>query len=248
MKARYIFAMILFIIGLIFVFAASQIYFMKPPEETCGKYGCALAPKYFTEPPGLCLWVKETFFDKSIPAPTAQPYLGGFYAATGGGPPFCAPVWYAYRYVKNSDGRYGPLSPWTGSDSPNINLNGAPAAIYAGVDSSKLPCLPGGCSQVGIPGNTCDGFNQPKIVLVESITNIDTRFGQSDAWENGYTLNVHRQVGTGFDANGEPLGFDPKSEGIVIGTFYIAPGVSGTTAFCQDVVSNPNVTNMGNCC
>lgn len=235
---------------------------MKAPEECNGQAGCSLAKKkapYMTEPPGMCLWVKETFYDKNIPAPTPQIYLGGFEYSQGSGPPFCSPVWYAYRYVKNSDGRYGPLSKWSGYNPKNPDA--VPAAIFAGANSNLLPCAPlngaaPSCSTLGIPPNTCGnssspGFNLPTVVLVEPIggDGIDPRFGQPDAQENGYTLNVHRQTGTGFDDKGRPQGFDPKSEGVIVGSFLLIPsgGGNGTTAFLPDAVMNPNVTNMSNC-
>lgn len=232
---------------------------MKEPD-TCSQAGCAItkvkAP-YMTEPPGMCLWVKETFFDKNIPAPTPRPYLGGFSYSQGSGPPFCAPVWYSYRYVKNSDGRYGPLSKWTGYDPSDPDK--IPSPIFAGPNSKILPCAPikgapPSCSSLGIPPNTCGsgsnpGFNVPKVVLVDKIggDGIDPRFGQPDAWTKGYTLNVHRQVGTGFDSKGVPTGFDSLSEGHIVGSFSLVYSGDGTTAFLKDAVANPMVTNMTNC-
>ena len=129
---------------LIFIGIAAYFYFMKDPSKNknCA-YGCDLthirAP-WMNGPD--CVSVKEKKFDSSIPAPDQIPYLSKFSYSSGAGPAFCSPAWYAFRYVRNSDGAYGPLSGWSGTNP--LKPNDVPLAIYA--CASNLPCIPGSAS------------------------------------------------------------------------------------------------------
>ncbi len=194
-----------------------------------------------------CVSVEEKYEDSNIPAPTPQPYLGGFSYSQSSGPPFCNPVWYAYRYVRNSDGGYGPLSNWTGYDPKNPNA--IPKGISSGATADTLPCLPQGCSESGVPtGSQTCWFNVPEIVLIDKL-NMDIKNGTPD----GYTLNVHRQEGF-IDQNAKPpvvKGFDPKSEGTVVGSFlaFEKPSTSNkVTAMFYDNIFNPKSTSSNTCC
>jgi len=69
----------------------------------------------------------EIKFDPSITTPVQNLYLLSFIDNPLGGPRCCKKMWYAFRYV-NSDGRYGPLGPWT------------TAPVFAG--AKLLPCIP----------------------------------------------------------------------------------------------------------
>lgn len=179
-----------------------------------------------------CSYQPELAPDPSLPSPTAQPYLGGFGNTPGGGPPFCAGVWYAYRYV-TSQGGYSPLSPWSGTtNNPNL----PPLPIYGG--SSNLPCpstngpSPSGCEAWGItPQNTCSS-NVPMIVLIEALPILPS----------GTVLNVHRQSGQVFD---------PTSEGTIVGKFY-GVGLNNkptlVSTYFYDAVSNPDPNSVATSC
>jgi hypothetical protein len=173
----------------IIVIIAGVIFHAVPLPSKCNPGGCITNP----HAPGCGGSVSEIAPDPSLPAPTAQPYLGGFTAVQGGGPPFCGGVWYAYRYVTTAGG-YSPLSPWSGSNPANPSL--PPLPIYGG--SANLPCPAGGCAAWGItPTGTCQA-NNPTIILTDALPSLPP----------GITLNVHRQSG---------VTFDPTSEGIIIG-------------------------------
>lgn len=228
---------------------AAYFYFMKDPGESehCA-YGCDQAK---IRAPWLngpdCLSVKETVPDSSIPMPSQIPYLSNFRFSPGAGYAFCNPAWYAFRYVRNSDGAYGPLSEWSGTDP--TNPSGTPLAIYA--CATKLPCVPsvGGdpsssCAAAGISvGAATTTFNAPTIALVKP-PDIDTKFSTPD----GYTMNVHRQIGY-IDGNGNVVDFDPKSEGKVVGFFIENPGSprNGLYATLYDVAF-PSDSNQESSC
>lgn len=257
---------ILGVAALIFLILAFIVFFMKEP--VCG-YGCAKAPTFMNGPD--CISVKEKYSDDKIIKPTPIPYLTGFSSSLGSGPAFCLPVWYAYRYVRNSDGGYGPLSAWTGSNfSSNPNT---PMAIYAG--ATALPCAPYGTADleqtVDIEGsarphelgvtyrppqenvsncgawgialgpNACQS-NQPKIGLIQDL-DFDINFYQED----GYTLNVHRQTGY-IDGSGKPAGFEPGLEGDIVGSFIVGKLTMGQTGTFVDAVFNPNNGVNSSCC
>lgn len=231
--SKIVFYIILFFIGFVSIIAATYLYFMEYPN-VC-KYGCQLAPSYLKGP--NCASVIEKFKDNSIPAPSPLIYLSNFSLSRGAGPPFCAPTWYAFRYVKNSNGAYGPLSKWSGSGTLTGDVQ-IPLPIYSG--GENLPCPPPGCSQSKIPfGKSTCSFNQPEISLAGPL-DIDYTYGDP----NSYTLNVHRQTGDGFDKNGAPKGFDMMSEGDIVGSFIVTP----KKIFFIDVFSNPHTTTGTSCC
>jgi hypothetical protein len=155
-----------------------------------------------------CDYVTENYNDTSIASPLSTMYLGDFYFSEGGASGgFCIPTYYAYRYVRISDGGYGPLSAWS-------------APIRSG--ACTLPCYPppgstapqsSWCATDGIlVGDQTDSngystlsYNTPVMVVMDAIplpySNIDS-----------YVLNVHRYVGL----------IPPSStdEGQIVGVMY----------------------------
>jgi hypothetical protein len=216
--------------ALFFLAAAVYIYFMPYPK-IC-EYGCKTAKKYLNGPD--CQSVQEKFKDSTIPRPTPIAYMTNFIYIKGVAP-YCAPVWYAFKYVRNSNGGYGPLSKWTGTNPLISEEDQIPMPIYSG--AKVFPCPPGGCKFA--VGNGSCSFNQPSLTLFGT-PDVDVKFNSDD----GYTLNVHRQVGSGFDKLGNPLGFDPNNEGDIVGSFIVAP----SKIFFIDALKNPNTTNMQTCC
>lgn len=218
----------IFLSILSFIFFAFAIYFnfVQVPES------CNLCPKYMNGP--QCISVIEKFQDPTIPKPTPLIYQTNFTLAPGGGPPFCSPVWYAFRYVKNKNGGYGPLSAWSGiTDTKSTS---PPNAIYAG--NKNPPCISSICNFK--TGEDSCAFNRPEISLSGKL-DLNVLTNNPD---DGYTLNVHRQVGTGFDKNGNPLGYDPTSEGTIVGSFLVTPNDQSFT----DIFFNPNTTTGSSCC
>ena len=165
-------------------------------------------------PPGWqrpnCDYVTEDTYDASINTPEAELYLGDFYYSEGsssGG--FCLPTYYAYRYVRVSDGSYGPLSSW----SPPIQSC-----------ACELPCYPPTpttpddqrCSVDGIPlgdqldihGNETCAYNTPVMVVMEQI---QTPYNDT----NLYAINVHRYSGLSPPS--------PTEEGEIVGVLYAFP-------------------------
>ena len=215
--------------------AAFFLFFFKIPSEC--NFGCASAPSFMNGP--QCLSVVEKYSDPSIPTPSQnlQPYLSEFIYAEGEGAPFCAPVWYAFRYVRNSDGGYSTMGPWSGavySGSENLPW-------YPGFSPSGTPAAPSGTS-FSAPSGTCNA-NQPTVILTSPI---NSPGGQFDSL-SGYSLNVHRQIGS-IDANGNVTGFDPSSEGDVVGVFEVFPGLNGATATFVDAVFNPSPNSTATRC
>lgn len=234
---------------LLFIGISIYFYFMKDPGGRGGPcaYGCESSPLWMNGPE--CLSVKETKYDPNIPKPSQTPYLSNFKYSAGAGPAFCSPAWYAFRYVKNSDGSYGPLSDWSGTSLEASD--GIPLAIYA--CAKNLPCIPSksssgtkssnSCSAAGIPtGPLTSTFNSPTLALVSPLK-FKTNFDSKD----GYTLNVHRQVGY-IDSDGKIKDFDPKSEGDVVGFFIENPSAkNGIYAKFQDNVFNPESNQSDDC-
>lgn len=226
---KIFFYILLAILGFGFLIASLVIYLLKLPED-CGKEGLPPCPAYLNGP--QCASVIEKFKDPTIPKPTPLIYQIGFKYTNGIGPPFCAPVWYAFRYVKNKNGAYGPLSAWSGTKKDG----GTPTPIYSG--NVNPPCPPTGCD-FPTGSNSCT-FNTPKIALSGKL-DVDVL---GVKLENSYTLNVHRQVGSGFDKEGNPQGFDPKSEGDIVGFFIVVPG----NETFKDLYINPKTTTSTTCC
>jgi hypothetical protein len=220
---KIFFYIFLTVIGLSLIGLAVFLYFFQVPGE-CE----SLCPSYMNGPG--CHSVLEKFKDATIPTPTPAIYLTKF-IKTDGVAPFCLPVWYAFRYVRNDNGGYSPLSQWSGYRGPGL----VPTSIYSG--AKTFPCPPGGCIGIKYGQASCD-LNQPTLELYGKLdVNIDISSPQ-------YTLNVHRQMGTGFDKDGNPTGFDPTSEGEIVGYFIL-----GTEQiFFTDIFFNPNTTNSTSCC
>lgn len=233
---------VIFFSVLFLIFAGLSLYFhfMGVPE-IC-KSGCALAKE---RAPWLngpdCLSVVEKYEDKTIPKPTAQPYLRSF-VTQGQNYPFCNPVWYAFRYVRNKDGGYGPLSEWSGYNP--LKPTDTPLPIFSG--AKTFPCIPvkgstDSCSAIGVKtGADSCAFNNPWISLLNKL-DFDVNFSSPD----GYTLNVHRQ-----EANTDKE-FDPNDEGDIVGFFTVnlkPESPYNIIANFIDAVYNPNSTKSTTCC
>lgn len=242
-------------LSLLCIAIAAYFYFLKDPRTDpspeCA-YGCDIAKDKAPWQNGeKCQSVKETRPDPSIPKPTQIPYLSDFKFVDSNPAqyPFCNPAWYAFRYVRNSDGAYGPLSGWSGTDPSKPG--DTPMAIYS--CATELPCFPNGktdsCSVKGITvGTGSKSFNTPTLALASKITDIDL---QKWATPEGYSLNIHRQVGY-LDQDGTVKDFDPTAEGDIVGMFqlYVDKPRKGEYATFRDVYFWPkaNKTNSTTCC
>ena len=161
-----------------------------------------------------CIYYLEKYADSTITTPLQSLFLGSFSYSRGAGPALCQPMLYAFRYVRQSDGGYGPLSPWT------------TLPIFAG--SCNLPCAPKVCGTSLVPpaGNSQASitYNSPQVVTV---SNLDYPLYQ------GYVANIHRYVGTSPPLSG--------TEGTIIGTLEpIGSNSNGFTSQFNDVLFNPN--------
>lgn len=173
-----------------------------------------------------CVYYLEKYPDSSITTPGQTLYLGAFSYSRGAGPALCQPMWYAFRYVRQSDGGYGPLSDWTPASQP----------IFAG--SCNLPCAPKVCGSTLVPptGNSHASvtYNAPQVVTVSTL---DYPLYQ------GYVANIHRYVGT------DPTIPPPAgTEGTIIGTLETVSSSShGFTSQFIDVLFNPNPGGGSTC-
>lgn len=157
--------------------------------------GCDNAPPEWVRP--NCVYVQEKYLDDTIPGPKQNLYLGSFtYSQSIQGGPLCDPTYYAFRYVRMSDGGYSKMSPWM--------------TIPVQSGANNLPCYPTDplnvdqCKAVGITtGSQSCSFNRPEIVTVDDL---------DLSMKEGYVLNLHRQIGK----------LNPDSEGDTVG-FLIAP-------------------------
>lgn len=219
-------------LAIVFILLAIYIIMLKYPG-VCST-GCGRAPSFMDGP--LCLSVLEKYADPTIATPTPQPYITNFTATSGAGPPFCAPTWYAFRYVRNADGGYSSMSPWSGYTSADPTN---PIPIFAG--SATFPTPPGQTPNFPTGSASCT-FNMPTIALTAPLD-----FAISYMQPNGYSLNVHRQVGY-IDQSGNPQGFDPSSEGVVVGSFMVGPPGSSPVATFIDAAFNPKSTTQPRCC
>jgi hypothetical protein len=127
-----------------------------------------------------CHYVQENYADASIATPNTPLYIGDFENnPSDPGPALCEPMWYAIRYVRQSDGGYGPLGAWT--------------TIPVQAGATTLPCPPSGCgTNVAIGPASC---NANRAVMG---TTSPLQYSIID----GYWANVHRQTGT-FDSTSE---------------------------------------------
>ncbi len=223
-RMHWVWYIILSIIALVLIGFGIVVALMKQPSlNNCGRAG----PEYIRP---QCVSINELYADSTVPTPSQPIYLLKFTydpsAASLGGPP-CNPLWYAYRYVRTSDGGYGPLSSWTtqpiyaGSPNPPcVPVTGQPPNNWCSLNGIATGCGSGGSST----------FNEPVVGTTGTL---------ELSLADGYVLNLHRQVGT----------FDPTSEGQLVGQL-IAPSRSsstGPTSFWYDISFS---TNSGNtrCC
>jgi hypothetical protein len=173
-------------------------------------------------PPGWqrpnCDYVTEDTFTTAIAAPQAELYLGDFYysvgAASGG---FCLPTYYSYRYVRISDGAYGPLSAW----SPPIQSCACSLPCYPPTQSTPVDqrCSVDGIllgDQLDIHGNETCSYNTPVLVVMEPIP---TPYNDTSS----YAINVHRYSGVTPPSDTE--------EGEIVGVLFAFPSPD-TTGWC----------------
>lgn len=226
-------AIVCIVLALVLGIVAVYIWMLKYPQSC--QTGCGRAPSFMNG--GLCLSVLETYSDPTLPTPSQLPYISNFSQTSGAGAPFCTPTWYAFRYVRNADGGYGGMSPWSGSDQPGSD--GTPMPIFAG--AATFPVAPGTTPSFPTGSASCT-FNMPSLQLISPL-DLNPQYMQP----NGYTLNIHRQVGY-VDGNGQYQGFDPNGEGTVVGSFMIAPPGSTPIATFIDAAFNPNSTTRSSCC
>ena len=231
---KIVFYVVMAILGIGLLIAAGVIQIMNKPDNCTDSGdgdGTIPCPPYLNGPE--CAYLPEKFEDPTIPRPSPLIYQSNFTFLSEAGPPYCAPVWYAFRYVKNKNGAYGPLSNWSGTKKDG----GTPTPIYSG--NVDPPCPPTGCEF--LTGSNSCAFNLPKLEIFGKL-DVDI-YGVPP--EESYTLNVHRQVGTGIDTKtGEPLGFDPTSEGEIVGVFTVVKPRPFFTSF----FFNPKTTNGLTCC
>ena len=134
------------------------------------------------------------------------------------------------------------MSEWTGFDATNPKQ--VPIPIFSG--SINLPCDPKiGCSNLINSAMACY-FNQPCIGLTDPI-NFDDKHLDKDFGENGYTMNVHRQIGS-WDGK-TATGFDPSSSGHLIGSFYYGKQTGTNPGFVFYIdAGNYNPSKSEKCC
>lgn len=216
---------LLLLLGTILLAAAVYVWFMPNPDQSACDKNPATGqpfPPDWSRPD--CLYLNMGYADPSIPTPTPALYLGDFAYSQGAGPALLYPMWYAFRYIRESDGGYGPLSEWT------------TLPIYAGAET--LPCYPpvGGSSSKGSSSDDCssDGiptgyatvtFNEP--VLVTTVP-LDLTIA------DGYYAIVYRYIGNDSPAP------NPSILGTPVG--YLIPIESNThgwTSYFLDVAYNP---------
>lgn len=163
-----------------------------------------------------CVYYLEKYADSTITTPAQPLYLGAFGYSQGAGPALCQPMWYAFRYVRQSDGGYGPLGSWTTQPvfAGSCNLPSAPSVVNTG----QVP--PPGNSQVSVT------YNTPKVVTTQPL---DYPLYQ------GYVANIHRYVGQTPPPNGSDTG------STIIGSLEpISVNSYGFTSQFTDVLFNPN--------
>lgn len=155
----------LLVLSLVFFIIAFVIYIWRERVQS----GCAGMSGIWQRP--YCVNIIETEYDKSIVQPLQPLYLGDFsFDPHLQGGPICYPLYYAFRYVRMSDGKYGPLSNWT--------------TIPVQSGANTLPCVPNSQCQTG--RTTCNN-NRPTIVTIDALD-----YSMAD----GYALNLHRQIGS----------------------------------------------------
>lgn len=177
---------------IIFLFGMWAYFFSKPTTPPC-------PDTMLKNDKGDCIGYKELKPDKSIKAPRMAPELAWFTESPGlSNHPWCTPTWYALRYVRASDGAYGPLGPWSPIDKP---------VVAGGKNLPSTNSFPNSCSynsvSIGVNGRLeYDGYSP----------------GVSD--KDRIYANVHQQNGYYDYTAKEWKGFDPKSEGQIVGVLY----------------------------
>lgn len=195
---------VLLILSLILFIFAAVVFLLKGPPV-----GCANLSGLWQRP--NCVNIMEEKFDSSIPTPTQKIYLGDFtFDPNLQGGPLCFPMFYAFRYVRISDGSFGPLSPWTTEP------------IYSG--APNFPCVDEKCGSIPTGKQSCK-FNRPVIVTVDPL---------DLSMVDGYVLNLHRQIGH-LDITNEG-----DIVGMLLAPERDQPDANGWTSHWVDVMFNEN--------
>ena len=168
---------ILIFIGVFCIIIGIVIAIMKDPTKSICDYNPGTGqpfPPNWSRPD--CVYLSELNADSTI-APGPQVFMGDFSFSQGAGEPFCINTWYASRWVRQSDGAYGPLSPWT--------------TIPIASGNNVFPCAPNGCSTINKDTDTSN-FNAPTLVTLSTLPY---------SIEDGYYLNLHRHVSNDQPSN-----------------------------------------------
>jgi hypothetical protein len=151
-------------------------------------------PPIFVRP--NCYYVQENTYDGTISSPP-QPALLDFSLAQGTpGGALCDPLWYRFRYVRLSDGTYGPFGPWISS--------------YVMSCANVLPYI--STAQNPVTGAATCAFNQPTLTVTSEVPSPYNDPGQ-------WVINVHR---TTFCPTSTQLTPPDDSNDQVVGILYPA--------------------------
>lgn len=173
-------------------------------------------------------YVLEKYLDPSLETPTVKLYLGDFQrsAALPNPNPWCTPTWYAVRYVRQRDGGYSALGPWT--DLP----------VQAGVDAEDLPCPNGVCAGSIASGEDACRYNMPIVGNVDPL-----RYNYESDPGDPVWANVHRRTTPPrYDAAGQPDG----DEGEIIG-YLIPTNAMRLRGMCIDTPAAGTVQTAEEC-
>jgi hypothetical protein len=166
----------------------------------------------------------ESYLDPTISAPTQNLFLSNFENNTSLNLlPWCTPSWYGLRYVRKSDGGYGPIT-WM------------PSQYQVQSGSSSLPCLNTSNNSYT---NQCSFTQNGKIVTINNasstcnynVVSIGTPSELTYSIEDGYYANIHRQDGT----------FSTSSNGKIIG--ILVPSDGAFKYYWEDVLYPANVSD-----
>ena len=222
------------------------IYNMKPPIPV--QQVNALIPK-------------EKYYDQSISNPNLSLRLGAFQIVQGAGPPMCQKMWYAYRYVRKTDGGYSNFSDWLGpiysgatptilnplcTTSPVVSGNVTttttiPTSLSSTMPSaSQTPASPTSASTQTTSESQC-----PTVVMMPPDScnaNAPTVGTMSPLIYNPltsiYTANLHRFIG-----DNPPVSQQDLDSSVVVGVL-LPGGPSGLSYSWMDSLKNPSTVSQ----
>lgn len=147
-----------------------------------------------------CSALQEKYLDGTISKPLLQLSLGDFGSDPSLGNATCATMWYAARYVRVSDGGYGPLTSWSGpvftgsSTTPCVSGQSG-----CDVNPSQSECAPSAaqCAKDGIVFTSQKSlqYNKPTIAVQGTLYPTSTP-------EADYFINIHRYFGSSPPSSG----------------------------------------------